>query len=111
LFSTGRKFLPGWRLHDGNDINIIVDWINATNLVPSTQVTMVQMRKALVSTGGGAIYTVQNGISADIADPVNIAWSSGNVVSPGDVLAVSIQASLGYTAQQMTSLFALARTL
>jgi hypothetical protein len=111
LFSTGLHFVPGHRLHDGNDLNIIVDWVNHTNWVPSFQVTMVQMRKALVSTGGGAIYKVQNGISADIADSINIQWAVGNVVDPGDALARSIQTSLGYTDSQMISLFALARTM
>jgi hypothetical protein len=79
--------------------------------VSSTAVTQVQMRNALVTTGGGAIYTVSNAIPADIADPVNVAWTSSNVVSPGDALAVSIQASLGYSTAQMDALFALARTM
>jgi hypothetical protein len=78
---------------------------------PGSAVTMVQMRSALVATGGGAIYTVQNNISADIADVINIAWNAASLVAPGDVLSTSIQASLGYTNAQMDALFALARTL
>jgi hypothetical protein len=81
------------------------------SVVSSTAVTMVQMRNALVSTGGGVIYTVSNAIPADIADPVNIAWTAGSTVAPGDVLALSIQASLSYSAAQMDALFALARTM
>lgn len=71
-------------------------------------VTVAQMRKALVATGGGAIYTVANANPADVADSVNIEWTSGPYVSPGDPLAVAIQSALGINAQAMANLFALA---
>ncbi len=88
-------------------LNTLVNELNAQTY--GSDVTVYQMKCALAALGGGQIYTVQNAISADIADAVNIEWTSGNVVTMGDPLAASIQSSLSYNDAQMTALFALAR--
>lgn len=71
-------------------------------------VSVRQMRLALLEQG--QLDVVNNGIPAAAEDPINIQWTSGNQVLPGDTLAVAIQALTGFSGTQMTDLFTLART-
>jgi hypothetical protein len=109
VFSTGHYFEPGKRLQDGSDINVIVDRVNGN--FPLGSVSMKQMRQALVNVSSAVLYSVANVIPADIADPINIEWTGGGLVIPGDPLAMLIQTTLGYSNSQMNALFAAARTL
>jgi acyl-coenzyme A synthetase/AMP-(fatty) acid ligase len=55
-------------------------------------------------------HTVIAGIPASSDDPIYIAWTSGATVTPNDLLATNVQATLGYSPAQMAALFALAET-
>jgi hypothetical protein len=96
-------------------INDLINQINAADRTlftaisgVGTQVPMWALRKALVSQGN--FYTVQQAISADPTNAVNIAWSNGAPSSIGDLLSASIQTALGYSGAQMITLYALAGT-
>jgi len=72
-------------------------WVNAGS------VTRRQFFSALAA--AGKMPAVLNGVPADANDPVYIEFISGNVITPGDTLATNVQATLGYSAAQMTALF------
>jgi hypothetical protein len=74
-------------------------------------VTLKQMKQALANDSSVTLYAVNDVIPGDVADPINIQWTSGGMVVPGDALAVLIQATLGYSGAQMTALFAAAALL
>lgn len=70
---------------------------------PDGAVPHYAMRLALAD--AGVLFDVATNIDADIASAVNIRWSSGAPIKPGDALADFIQATLGYSDPEMSDLF------
>jgi hypothetical protein len=114
LLSTGKKFLSGYRLVPGEDLNKLLDTIylieDSGMIVPGAA-TMKQMRQALVNVGTPQYLLVVNAIPGEVEDPINIQWFSGGIVIPGSDLANLIQATLGYSGVQMDALFVSAKML
>jgi len=87
--------------------SLIVD-INAADaslgMSQSPFVTMKQLRLWAASNGSPSyIYTIDNAVSADIANVVNIQWNHGNTMVYSDALYVFIQSTLGFTSGQMVT--------
>ena len=72
-------------------------------------VSLRQFRTALAEQS--ELVTVDQAVSADITNAVNIQWNSGSLVVPDDDLASFVQTTLSYSDAQMTALFALAATM
>lgn len=63
----------------------------------------------LALAGQGRLQDVLGTLSADQGDAATIRWTAAAPVTPGDVLAALIAATLDYSPAQMDDLFALAR--
>lgn len=92
-------------------VNILIVEINqlimASGGDPFVTVTQKQMRTWLATHGSNPvyIYTVDNAVSALIADPVNIAWDHANSMTLNDALYQFIQSTLGFSTSQMLVAF------
>jgi hypothetical protein len=94
-------------------LNKLVNDINANfqaiGFGYSGAVTLRQFKLALAQSSLNE--QVISGIPASADSPIYIAWTSATNVVPNDVLAQNVQTTLGYSAAQMSALFALAETL
>ncbi|PPQ39381.1 hypothetical protein SAMN06265338_103227 [Rhodoblastus acidophilus] len=82
--------------------------IGAASSLFSNSVTMRQARTWLASqsvAGLSAIYVIDQGVSADIADPLTIQWRHGATMVAGDALYAFIQSTLGLSSSQMGAAF------
>lgn len=96
-----------------NVINTLINEINANfqavGFIFPGAVTRRQFFSALAASN--LMPTVVAGIPGNTNDPIYIQFISGLSVTPGDTLATNVQTTLGYTAVQMTAIFALASSL
>lgn len=92
-------------------INILIVEINnlfaASGGDPFVTVTQKQMRTWLATHGSNPvyIYTVDNVVSALIANPINIAWDHANTMTINDDLYQFIQSTLVFSDTQMLLAF------
>lgn len=74
----------------------------------TTTVTLYQFKRALAAQG--LITSFSQAISAEVSDPVNIAWWTADTVTVSDVLYSAVQSTFSYSAAQMQALMDLAAT-
>jgi hypothetical protein len=89
-------------------ISTIKSFIQGTGAVVGT-CTMRQLKAALAAQS--VMVQVYDALPSDITNQYNIAWASGATMTLTDPFTTGfLQPTLGYSAGQMTALFALALT-
>ena len=92
-------------------INVLIVELNnlftSGGIIPGSTVTQKQFRAWAAANGSPVyIYTIDQAVSADIADNVNIRWNHGNTMAINDALYNFIQSTLSFSNAQMLAAFA-----
>ena len=85
------------------------DQISGGPVIPNYGVVSVsQFKKAL--NNAGVMVTVDDAISANVTNNLNVQWRNGLSVQNGDALYTFVKSTLGYTDDQMSNLLQYAAT-
>jgi len=98
---------PATVVKSGTTYTIGVD----TNAIHNAELFVWQLRAALQSTNASAFHTYEASLGADLSDARRNRWEGGGRTVLNDGLSSDIQATLAWSAPQMSALYTLATTI